>query len=116
MCVVKEDNESSKMSNEAYACFKNVKLEEIIHPFFNGVWQGRHVLNEKSPILSPHARRVIKRNGGNWPGQWNNPEDIRKHIMFSSLVRSSLLVSFQSSFLLLFREMLTLLPNSNHRL
>jgi len=84
-CVIRKEDESS-LTNEAYARFSTVKLEESTHPFFNQVWQGCHVLNEESPLLSRIAKDKIIKNGGYWPAQWANTEDIRKYLNFSVMV------------------------------
>lgn len=56
------------------------------HPFFKRVWSIKHVLNERSPLLSSTARRMIKQNQGHFPASLNNHEAIRKHVHFEELV------------------------------
>jgi len=84
-CVAKKEHGYSG-THEAIAKFLTVHLEETSHPFFHSVWQGRHILNENSPLLSTVARKRIKMNNGCWPNQWNNPAEIRKHLKFNNLI------------------------------
>ena len=65
-----------------------LEVETDSHPFFKRVWNIRHTLNERSPLLSEVARRSIARNGGNWPAELNNHKSIREHVHFEELVVS----------------------------
>ena len=65
-----------------------LEIETDSHPFFKRVWNIRHVLNDRSPLLTTVARRMIVQNGGNWPAELNNHESIREHVHFEELVVS----------------------------
>eukprot|EP00977_Amphora_coffeiformis_P004672 scaffold1001_cov169-Amphora_coffeaeformis.AAC.19 len=65
-----------------------LEIETDSHPFFKRVWNIRHVLNERSPLLSMVARRMIVNNGGSWPVELNNHQALRKHVHFEELVVS----------------------------
>lgn len=82
--MVRKEQES--FPYEPIARFLRVELEEPSHPFFNRVWQGRHVLDENSPLVSVDARRMISKNGGYWPESLNSPEAVRSHLRFSSVI------------------------------
>ncbi len=84
-CIIRKEDEFP-LINEAYARFSTVELQESSHPFFNQVWQGRHVLNQESPMLSLVARERIAKNNGYWPEEWNNPASVREHLKFSTMV------------------------------
>lgn len=71
---------------EPIARFLKVELEEANHPFFNRVWHGRHVLNEDSPLVSMVARQRIRENDGYWPSDLNDPDSVRSHLRFSSVI------------------------------
>merc|ERR1712228_510527 len=55
-------------------------------PFFKRLWTVRHVINERSPLLRPWAKRLLRRNNGYWPKELNNYESIRKSIHFDQIV------------------------------
>lgn len=59
-----------------------------MHPYLKRVWNIRHVLNERSPILSHRARHMIERNHGSWPEALNNAERIREHLRFNDIIVS----------------------------
>jgi hypothetical protein len=59
-----------------------------MHPYLKRVWNVRHVLNERSPILSHHARRMIAKNHGSWPDALNNAKRIREHLRFNDIIVS----------------------------
>jgi len=82
--MVRKEEESYPY--EPIARFLRVQLEEPSHPYFNRVWHGRHVLNQNSPLVSVEARNRIRMNGGCWPPELNDPESIRRHLRFSSLI------------------------------
>jgi len=68
------------------AAYRNVKLMESEHPFFSRVWQGRHVLDADSPLLSPYAKQRIRERGGSWPVEWTNARDVRNALQFTDLI------------------------------
>ena len=68
------------------AAYRNVKLMESEHPFFSRVWQGRHVLDADSPLLSPYAKQRIRERGGSWPVEWTNARDVRNALQLTDLI------------------------------
>lgn len=82
--MVRKEKESYPY--EPIARFLKVELEEANHPFFNRVWHGRHVLNEDSPLVSMVARQRIRENDGYWPSDLNDPDSVRLHLRFSSVI------------------------------
>ncbi len=82
--MVRKEKESYPY--EPIARFLRVELEESSHPFFNRVWHGRHKLDGKSPLVSVQARGMINNNEGYWPEELNNPESVREHLRFSSVI------------------------------
>jgi len=79
-------NEGDSSEDGPIARYFTVELEESTHPFFSGVWHGRHVLNDESPLLSSNARAIINKNGGYWPIEYNNALKIRDFLKFDELV------------------------------
>ena len=59
-----------------------------MHPYLKRVWNIRHVLNARSPILSHRARHMIESNQGAWPESLNNAERIREHLRFNDIIVS----------------------------
>jgi len=58
--------------------FQTIKVTPDSHPYFTqGSWNLRHQLDQKSPLLKPSIRRVIREIGG-WPTYLNDPVKIRK--------------------------------------
>ncbi|GFH48388.1 hypothetical protein CTEN210_04864 [Chaetoceros tenuissimus] len=82
--MVRKEKESYPY--EPIARFLRVNMEEPTHPYFNRVWHGRHILDADSPLLSVAARKRIRLNGGFWPEDLNNPESVRNHLRFSSVI------------------------------
>ena len=68
--------------------FSTMKIEARDHPFFKRVWLARHVLDETSPVLTPKARKAIRRNGGFWPGHLNNFTGVRQSLKFNQILVS----------------------------
>jgi hypothetical protein len=68
--------------------FSKLEMESPDHPFFRRVWMLRHTLNENSPLVRPHARHMIKRNGGFWPRELNSPEGVRAAVQFDQILVS----------------------------
>jgi len=66
--------------------FRQVKIELKAHPFFQRVWYAKHILNGSSPLLTPDARRKIRKNRGFWPVELNNATAVRKSIHFNQLL------------------------------
>lgn len=82
--MVRKEKESYPF--EPVARFLRVQLEESSHPYFNRVWHARHILDQDSPLVSVEARNRIRNNGGFWPEDLNNPESVRHHLRFSSVI------------------------------
>lgn len=68
--------------------FSKMKIEANEHPFFKRVWLARHVLDEYSPILKPHVRRLIRQNRGLWPDRLNTHQGIRQSLAFNQILVS----------------------------
>jgi len=68
--------------------FSKVLIEASDHPFFKRVWLARHVLDEHSPILTPKARKQIRRNKGFWPKSLNNYTGVRNSLQFNQILVS----------------------------
>ena len=49
---------------------------------------AEHVVDETSPLLTPRARRLLKRNGGWWPESLNSYEGVKKSISFNQILVS----------------------------
>ena len=63
-------------------------METDSHPFFKRVWNIRHVLNARSPLLSLKVRKMIQDNNGFWPESLNGYESIRSNLRFNDIVVS----------------------------
>jgi len=72
--------------NDTSTRFVKVELKEFEHPFFKRVWQGRHILNQHSVLLTPAARRRIADNAGFWPREWTKPDKLRSCLNFEELI------------------------------
>ena len=70
--------------------YSKLKVESNHHPFFQDVWTIRHVLSEKSPLISDKAQKMIMMNGGSWPDRLCSKEMLKEHICFHEIM-----VSFQ---------------------
>ena len=81
-----EEDPSSRLVNKRI--FSKMLIEASEHPFFKRVWLARHVLDDTSPLLSPKARRAIRKNGGFWPAHLNNYEGVRKSLDFNQILVS----------------------------
>ena len=68
------------------------QIETDSHPFFKRVWNIRHVLNARSPLLTWKVRQMIQNNDGFWPESLNDHESIRSNLRFNDIV-----VSFSGS-------------------
>mmetsp|Transcript_36512 Transcript_36512/g.79495 ORF Transcript_36512/g.79495 Transcript_36512/m.79495 type:complete len:749 (-) Transcript_36512:44-2290(-) len=68
--------------------FSKLLIEASEHPYFRRLWLARHILDETSPLLSPRARRLVKRNGGYWPASLNSYESIKNNIQFNQILVS----------------------------
>lgn len=66
--------------------FHKLEIETDSHPFFRRVWNIRHVLDAKSPLLSAKARKMIEQNNGYWPEELNDHAEVRKHLHFRELI------------------------------
>mmetsp|Transcript_34396 Transcript_34396/g.69450 ORF Transcript_34396/g.69450 Transcript_34396/m.69450 type:complete len:539 (-) Transcript_34396:3704-5320(-) len=84
--LVAANNRKAGADEPTMAMYRKVTLTEFEHPFFSRVWHGRHILDANSPLLNKFARSMIKRNGGYWPADWNNPNDIRNALRFTDLI------------------------------
>jgi len=58
------------------------------HPFFQRVWNVRHVLDATPPLLKPEARNLMRANVGHWPEELNNPTAVRASIQFDQILVS----------------------------
>lgn len=85
MRAVASNGLSPAVSSTVISSFVKVQLAEFEHPYFNYVWQGRHVLDANSPLLTTLARATIRQNGG-WPQDWNNPRDLRNALQLNDLI------------------------------
>ena len=68
--------------------FAKLMVETMEHPFFNRVWNVRHVLDESSPILKAEAKELIRVNKGHWPEELNSAIGVRSSIHFSQILVS----------------------------
>jgi len=81
---VKNQRTGGKLTHSQYC---RVELVDFENPFFTRVWHAAHVLDDRSPLLTPRAREGIKDNGGCWPRTWlQSPKSIRKKINFQNLI------------------------------
>ena len=65
-----------------------LECESQEHPFFKRVWMIRHRLDEFSPLLKSHARRMVKQNNGFWPLELNTAKGVRAAFEFEQLLVS----------------------------
>ena len=68
--------------------FSKLVIEAAEHPYLRRIWLARHVVDETSPLLTPRARRLLKRNGGWWPESLNSYEGVKKSISFNQILVS----------------------------
>eukprot|EP00536_Pseudo-nitzschia_multiseries_P006985 jgi/Psemu1/324552/estExt_fgenesh1_pg.C_1560005 len=68
--------------------FAKLMVETMEHPFFNRVWNVRHVLDESSPILKEEAKNLIRINEGHWPEELNSSVGVRASIHFDQILVS----------------------------
>lgn len=68
--------------------FSKLLIEASEHPYLRRIWLARHVVDETSPLLTPRARRLLKRNGGWWPESLNTYEGVKKSISFEQILVS----------------------------
>ena len=68
--------------------FSKLLIEASEHPYLRRIWLARHVVDETSPLLTPRARRLLKRNGGWWPESLNTYEGVKKSIHFNQILCS----------------------------
>ena len=68
--------------------FCKLDLDHSDHPFFKRLWTCRHTIDGNSPLLSSAAKQRIMENGGYWPREWNNAENVRNAIRFNQIVVS----------------------------
>lgn len=83
--TVDEDPTSKLVSKRI---FSKLLIEASEHPFFKRVWLARHVLDEASPLLTPRARKLIRRNKGSWPESLNNHQKVRESLQFNQILVS----------------------------
>ena len=50
------------------------------------VWLARHVMDGYSPVLTSHARKLVRKNGGFWPKELNTYEGVRDSIELDQIV------------------------------
>jgi hypothetical protein len=82
---IQEDPSSSLIGKRI---FSKMHIEAHEHPFFKRVWLARHILNDRSPLLTHKVRRAIRRNGGFWPSRLNNYEAVRDSLQFNQILVS----------------------------
>ncbi|OEU06882.1 hypothetical protein FRACYDRAFT_213539 [Fragilariopsis cylindrus CCMP1102] len=68
--------------------FAKLHVESQEHPFFNRIWNVRHVLDQTSPLLRPEAKELIRFNNGHWPNELNNANALRASIHFDQILVS----------------------------
>jgi len=68
--------------------FSKLMAETMEHPFFNRVWNVRHVLDESSPLLKQEAKELIRINKGHWPQELNSAIGVRASIHFHQILVS----------------------------
>eukprot|EP00546_Thalassionema_frauenfeldii_P021301 CAMPEP_0178903260 /NCGR_PEP_ID=MMETSP0786-20121207/5062_1 /TAXON_ID=186022 /ORGANISM="Thalassionema frauenfeldii, Strain CCMP 1798" /LENGTH=393 /DNA_ID=CAMNT_0020574619 /DNA_START=455 /DNA_END=1634 /DNA_ORIENTATION=- len=68
--------------------FSKMVLEASDHPFFKRVWLARHILNERSPLLTQKVRKAIRRCGGYWPESYNSYEGVHESLAFGQILVS----------------------------
>lgn len=68
--------------------FAKLEVETPDHPFFKRSWLVRHVLDELSPLLCPHARQMVVKNNGFWPPELNSYEGVRSAVLFDQILVS----------------------------
>lgn len=68
--------------------FAKLDVESQDHPFFKRIWIVRHRLDEESPLLKSHARKMVQRAGGFWPKELNNHEGVRAAVLFEQILVS----------------------------
>ena len=73
--------------------FSKLLIEASEHPYLRRIWLARHVVDETSPLLTPRARRLLKRNGGWWPESLNTYEGVKESIHFNQILVSLVGVS-----------------------
>ena len=73
--------------------FSKLLIEASEHPYLRRIWLARHIIDETSPLLTPRARRLLKRNGGWWPESLNSYEGVKKSIHFNQILVSLVGVS-----------------------
>jgi hypothetical protein len=76
--VATVDPESKADSQKRKALRSVERVEEV--------WIVRHRLDEKSPLLSTMAKRMIHESGGNWPQSLNHNSKVRQHLQFHQLI------------------------------
>jgi hypothetical protein len=81
--------ESSHPRTAGAFIFTPLLVEPGTFPLFTNVITIRHRLDDKSPLLQPKTRSVIKRFHGSWPEDLcSNPEAVKKCIRFEKILVS----------------------------
>ena len=83
--AVDEDPTSQLVSRRI---FSKLLIEASEHPYFRRVWLARHILDETSPLLTPKARKLVKRSGGYWPESLNSFSAIKESMQFNQILVS----------------------------
>lgn len=83
-----DDEETSSDLIVPRMIFCKLDLDHSDHPFFKRLWTCRHTIDGSSPLLSSGAKQRIMENGGHWPQEWNNAENVRNAIRFNQIVVS----------------------------
>jgi len=81
-----DDNSTTRMVNRRI--FSKMRLEACDHPFFKRVWLARHILDEHSPLLTQRIRKLVRRNGGFWPENYNSYEGVHESLAFGQILVS----------------------------
>eukprot|EP00548_Thalassiothrix_antarctica_P000651 CAMPEP_0194141542 /NCGR_PEP_ID=MMETSP0152-20130528/10945_1 /TAXON_ID=1049557 /ORGANISM="Thalassiothrix antarctica, Strain L6-D1" /LENGTH=384 /DNA_ID=CAMNT_0038840197 /DNA_START=492 /DNA_END=1646 /DNA_ORIENTATION=- len=81
-----DDDSTTRLVNKRI--FSKMRLEACDHPFFKRVWLARHVLDDNSPVLTQKVRKLIRRNGGYWPENYNSYEGVHESLAFGQILVS----------------------------
>ena len=68
--------------------FANVKMDPVHHPYFRTSWRVVHTLNAESPLVKKDIRKRVEENGGHWPSELNNHDDVKNSIDFDQFLVS----------------------------
>lgn len=77
--VVEEDNSDFRHR------FFSLSIDTPENPYFKRIWRAQHTLDENSPLVKPHVRKMIANNDGFWPTRLNNHLDVRDSLSFDHI-------------------------------